>query len=200
MKIKAIQGLPEPSDVSALRHYLGMVNYLGKYLPHLLTILRPLNELLSEDTAWMWGPPQRTAFNKVKKLLIKPPVLAYFDPKKTTVVEADSSSYGLGGCLLQEHEEGLRPVAFCSRSLSNTEQRYPQIEKECLASVWSCERFDRYLMGLDSFTLYSDRKPLIPLINSKDLSETPLRCQRMLIHLLRYKPVAIHQPGKMWLR
>ena len=52
-------------------------------------------------------------------------------------------------------------------------------------------------MGLDSFTLYSDHKPLIPLINSKDLSETPLRCQRMLIRLLRYKPVAIHQPGKM---
>ena len=74
MKIKAIQGLPEPSDVSALRHYLGMVNYLGKYLSHLSTILRPLHELLSKDTAWMWGPPQRTAFNKVKKLLIKPPV------------------------------------------------------------------------------------------------------------------------------
>ncbi|KAK3772191.1 hypothetical protein RRG08_035231 [Elysia crispata] len=137
----------------------------------------------------MWGPPQRTAFNKVK-----PPVLAYFDPKKPTVVEADSSSYGLGGCLLQEHEEGLRPVAFCSRSLSNTEQRYAQIEKECLASVWACERFDRHLMGLDSSTLYSDQKPLI---NSKDLSETPLRCLRMLIRLLRYKPVAIHQPGKM---
>ena len=117
--------------------------------------------------------------------------------KKPTVVEADSSSYGLGGCLLQEYEEGLRPVAFCSRSLSNTEQRYAQIEKECLDSVWACERFDRYLMGLDSFTLYSDRKPLIPLINSQDLSETPLRCQRMLIRLLRYKPVAIHQPGKM---
>ncbi|KAK3762997.1 hypothetical protein RRG08_041613 [Elysia crispata] len=197
MKIEAIQGLPEPSDVSALRRYLGMANCLGKYLPHLSTILRPLNELLSKDTAWMWGPPQRIAFNKVKELLIKPPVLAYFDPKKPTVVEADSSSYGLGGCLLQEHEEGLRPVAFCSRSLSNTEQRYAQIEKECLASVWACERFDRYLMGPDSFTFYSDHKPLIPLINSKDLLETPLRCQRMLIRLLRYKPVAIHQPGKM---
>ena len=112
-------------------------------------------------------------------------------------MEADSSSYGLGGCLLQEHEEGLRPVAFCSRSLFNTEQRYAQIEKECLASVWACERFDRYLMGLDSFTLYCNHKPLIPLINSKHLSETPLRCQRMRIRLLRYKPVAIHQPGKM---
>lgn len=196
-KIESIQNFPEPRDITELRRYLGMVNYLGRYLPHLSTVLKPMNELLQKETAWAWGPSQTAAFTKVRDMMTAPPVLSYFDPEKPTVVEADSSSYGIGGCLLQEYEDGLRPVAFCSRSLTSAERHYAQIEKECLASVWACERFNRFLMGLDSFTIFTDHKPLIPLMNTKDLSETPLRCQRMLIRLLRYKPLAVYKPGKL---
>ena len=51
-------------------------------------------------------------------------------------------------------------------------------------------------MGLETFVLYTDHKPLVSLINTKDLSQTPLRCQRMLMRLMRYKPVAEYIPGK----
>lgn len=196
-KIESIQNFPEPTDITELRRYLGMINYLGRYLPHLSTVLKPMNELLQKGKAWTWGPSQRIAFNKVKEMMTTPPVLSFFDPERPTVVEADSSSYGIGGCLLQEYEDGLRPVAFCSRSLTSAERHYAQIEKECLASVWACERFNIFLMGLDSFTIFTDHKPLIPLMNSKDLSETPLRCQRMLIRLLRYKYHAVYKPGRL---
>ncbi|GFS01771.1 Pol polyprotein [Elysia marginata] len=153
-----------------------------------------------KESAWTWGPAQSAAFGQIREMLTTASLLAYFDPTKqtvVTVVEADSSSYGVGGCLLQEFEDGLKPVAYCSRILSSAEPKYAQFEKECLASVWTCEHFDRYLMGLDSFTLITvtDHKPLVPLINSKDLSETPIRCRQVLIRPMRYKPITEYCPG-----
>ena len=173
-----------------------MVNYLGCYLPNLSEVCKPLNDLLQSDVEWYWGHNQDKAFSAVKDLVTKTPVLAYYDASRPTRISADASSYGIGGVILQQSDNCWRPVAFCSRTLTCAEQRYAQIEKECLASVWACERFAQYVCGLPSFELLSDHKPLIPLINSKDLDLVPLRCQRLLLRLMRFNPVARHVPGK----
>jgi hypothetical protein len=130
-------------------------------------------------------------------LIIKAPTLKFYNPNMPTIIKADASSYGLGGVILQIDESGkTHPVAFCSRTLTPTEQRYAQIEKECLASTYVCEKFKNYLVGLESFKLITDHKPLVSLINNKDISQSPLRCQRLLLRLMRFNAVAEYNPGK----
>ena len=173
-----------------------MVHYLGRYLPNLSEVIKPLKCLLKTDAVWTWDAAQVDAFNKVKQLISTAPTLAFYVVNKPTIVSADASSFVLGGVLLQHHVEGLKPVAFCSRTLTDAERYYMQIGTECLAVVWACERFSTYLYGLDSFTVQTDHKPLAPLINNKDLNMVPLRCKRLLMRLMRYNPTAEYVPGK----
>ena len=195
-KIKAISEMKAPSDVTELRRYLGMVNYLGGYIPNLSQIEQPLNELLKKESVWTWGEKQRNAFAEIKKLLTTAPTLAYYDPVKPVTVSADASGYGIGAVLLQGTKTDVHPVAYASRTMTQSEQRYAQIEKECLAATWACEKFHRYLFGLEKFRLITDHKPLVPIINSEDLNKVPLRCQRLLMRLMKYNAQAEFAPGK----
>ena len=134
----------------------------------------------------MWGAPQQTTS----------PVLAFFDPSLKTVLSADASSYGLGATLLQQQPGGeLKPVEYISRSMTPTQQRYAQIEKEALALTWACERFTDYQLGLD-FLIQTDHKPLVPLFSVKALEELPVRVQRFRMQMMRYRFTIKHVPGK----
>lgn len=196
-KVNAISNMEAPHDTAALRTVIGMVQYLGRFIPKLAEIMKPMSDLLKRDATWMWGPDQEMAFNKIKQLLVEAPTLAFFSPDRETIVSADASNYGIGGMISQTGPDGvLHAVAYASRVLTAAESKYSQIEKECLACVWICEKFDRYLRGLDGFSLMTDHKPLVPLFNGCDLNTVPIRCQRLLMRMMRYNPVAEHVPGK----
>ncbi|KAK7889208.1 hypothetical protein WMY93_024768 [Mugilogobius chulae] len=195
-KVSAVRAMKEPSNISEVRRFLGMTNHLGKFLPHLAEKTRPLRELLRKTNMWSWGPQQMQAFESIKQDLTTPPGLALYDPSAETLVSADSSSYGLGAVLLQKTStSNWKPIAYASRALSTTEQRYAQIEKEALATTWACERFAEFLIGND-FHIHTDHKPLVPLLGSRNLDELPPRIQRLKMRLMRFSFTISHVPGK----
>lgn len=159
-KVTAISNMSASTNISELRRFLGMVNQLNKFSPNLADRMKPLRDLLSIRNEWMWGDSQEKAFTEVKTALISSETLCAFNPLLETIVSADASSFGLGAVLRQKQSDSqvLRPVAYISRALSDTEKNYAQIEKEALAVTWACERFQNYLLGLN-FQIETDHKP-----------------------------------------
>ncbi|KAI4881647.1 hypothetical protein NFI96_006235, partial [Prochilodus magdalenae] len=190
-KVRAVTDMEEPEDVSGVRRFLGMVNHLGKYEK-----TQPLRDLLKKQNTFQRGHQQQRAFNDIKKELSSPPGLALYNSKAEIVVSADASSFGLGALLLQRQGEGyLKPVAYSSRALTETEKRYAQIEEEALAITWACERFSDYLVGI-RFHVETDHKPLVPLLGSKSLDELPPRIQRLRMRLMAFCYSISHVAGK----
>ena len=111
-------------------------------------------------------------------------------------MSADASSFGLGAVLLKKQPSGdQKPVTYVSCSMTPTEQRYAQIEKEALAFTWACERFSTYLIGL-RFHIETDHKPVIPLFSTKRLDELPIRVQIFRLRMMRYDFSISHVAGK----
>ena len=195
-KTSAITKMPTPQCVTDLRRFMGLANQLGKFSPNLAELSQPLRELLSTKRAWVWGPNQEQAFTRLKAELTRPTVLILYNPRADTKVSADASSYGLGAVLLQRSESDWKPVAYASRSMSETEQRYAQIEKEALAVTWAYEKFTDYILGRE-FHIETDHKPLVPLLSTNQLDRLPPRVLRFRLRLARYTYSIQHVPGKL---
>ena len=195
-KVEAINAFTVPKNITELQRFMGMVNQLAKFLPNLAEITAPLRSLLKKDTVWIWDTQQQQAFQQVKQLLISPPVLAHYSQKRKTIIAADASNYGIGAVMYQEQDDGNRkPVCFISRSLTDAEKNYAAIEKEALAVTWACERLSEYILGLE-ITIETDHKPLIPLLNNKELYKMPPRILRFKLRLMKYSIKVIHVAGK----
>ena len=89
-KTAAIQEMPQPSSVTELRQFMGMVNQMSKFFPKIAHLSKPLRELLSSKTTWVWTATQNDAFLKLKEEISSPRVLALYDIEATTKVSTDA--------------------------------------------------------------------------------------------------------------
>ena len=184
-RISAIQDMPNPENKEDVRRFLGMINFVGRFIENLSDITAPLRELLKKENEFHWSKPQMESYRHLKECLCKAPVLAYYDGSKELILQVDASSHGVGASLIQEG----RPVAFASKALTSTQQAYAQIEKEAYAILFGCERFSDYIIGRE-VVVQSDHKPLETIVK-KPLHKAPPRLQRMLIQLQRYPGIRV---------
>lgn len=189
-KIKAIKQIPTPDNKDKLRKFLGMITYVAKFIPNLSKLSANLRQLLKKDIVWQWEDVHDKEFNNLKRQLSNSPVLQYYDRNQPIVLSVDSSKNGLGAVILQNGA----PVAYASKSLTETQCNYAQIEKETLAILFGCQRFHQYLFGT-RFLVETDHKPLESIFN-KSLDKVPLRIQRLLLSLQNYDFSVKYTPGK----
>ena len=188
-KVDAITRMPPPTDVAGVQRLLGMAQYLAKFLPHLADITKPLRELTHKDVEWVWDKPQEDAFQKLQKAITNTPVLRYYNLEEEATIQCDASRLGLGAALMQNGQ----PVAYASSAMTEAEI---QIEKELLAIVFACNRFDIYIYGRDRVKVESDHQPL-EAIMKKPLNDAPKRLQRMLLQLQKYSLDVTYKKGKL---
>ncbi|KAJ8375048.1 hypothetical protein SKAU_G00056280 [Synaphobranchus kaupii] len=148
-----------------------------------------------KEEPWNWTAACSRAFHSLKTQLTTPPILAHFDPSSPTLVTCDASAGAVGAVLSQVQDGVERPVAFASRALNPTEQRYSVGEREALACVWACERWHLYLYG-QRFNLRTDHQALTTLLSASGSGHRPLRLHRWGERLRQYDYQLRFTPGR----
>ena len=142
-KVEAIRKLAPPTTRRQLRHFIGMVNFYRYMWRHRSHVLEPLTRLTSKKVKYVWTAEQQHAFEEMKRIISKEVLLSFPDYTKPFHLYTDSSDYQLGAVLMQEN----KPIAFYSRKLTPTQQKYSVGEKEMLSIVETLGEFCNILFG-----------------------------------------------------
>ena len=189
-KVEAITKMQPPQNLQELQSFLGLVNYLNRFSSTLADLTVPLRALCKKEVVFTWESSQQAAFEAIKKEITSVPVLAYFDQSKKCIIQSDASKKGLGAVLLQDD----KPVIYASRSLSDTEQGYSNIERELLSVVFALERFHKYVSGY-TITAQTDHLPLVSIWKKSIAASSP-RLHNLLLRLAHYDVDIQYLKGK----
>ena len=161
-----ILDIKTPTTKKHVRALLGLFNYYSRFINNYSNIVQPLIELTKkyQPQKVKWNEKCENALKNLKELFSKEPILTTIQVDDEIILSTDASTQGLGACLMKKVTENnkvfYKPVLYLSRSLSNSENKYPIIELECLAIFWSVRKLQRYLLGR-KFTILVDHKPLM---------------------------------------
>ena len=171
-KIQVLPDLPTPDSQAKLQSFLGLINYLQPFIPGLSAKTMLLHEQLAELD---WNPSTDMAFQCLKAWICQSllnTTLVYYNQSKPVVVQTDASGYRLGATLIQSGHS----IAFTSKTLTDIEKYYVNIERECLSICFGLKKFHTYIYGRHVMVEY-DHKPL---------------------EMIQYKPIHVANPWLQW--
>ena len=134
--------MPPPTCKKQVLSFIGMVNYISKFSVRLSELAEPIRELSKDKVPFNWGPEHQAAFKQMEKEIVRIPILAYYNPKKETILQTNASIKRLGACLLQDQ----KVVYFASKTLTEAQQGYVAIEIESLAVSWAMEKSHHFFV------------------------------------------------------
>ena len=195
-KVRAVKECGMPENKEAVRSFLGMAGYLDNFIENYAAIAAPLYQLTRKETKFSWGKQEKEAFRRIQDNISSEKTMAFFDPSKPIILRTEASfNEGLSAALLQKTDSGIQPVHFISRTMTETEKRYSQTEKDALAIKWGKERLRIYLLGAPRFRIVTSHKPLIPLFN-KVKAKVPPRIEKWIMEMQDVDYELVYEPGK----
>ena len=197
-RVQGILAASTPVNKSELKSFLGLMTYNAKFLPGLSSVLHPLYKLTRKDVKWSWSRVHDVAVQQAKELVCKATTLVHYDVNKPIKLYCDASSVGVGACLMHVQDGQERPIAYASRTLTQAETMYAQIEREALAIIFAVRKFHQYLVGRE-FQLVTDHRPLCKIFGHDQ--GVPLlaaaRMQRWALILSAYQYTIQYVPGEL---
>ena len=191
-KIAAVKHMELPQDMEMMRSFLGLVNYLNRFSPHLAELSELLRQICRQNVEFELTESVCVAFSRTKEEILRNTTLPYFNPSSSTTLQTNASKKGLGAVLLQNS----KPVMFTSRALIESERNYQNLERECLATILGMEKFHYFLYGKE-FTLETDQKPPVS-IYKKQMVEISPRIQRLIVRSFPYQPFDVQMIGTVY--
>ena len=174
--VTKIRDGPRPTTKKQVRLFMGFAGYYRDFIPNFAALAAPLSDLARKGQPYKveWGETHEKAYQSIKALLTKEPVLQLPDPGKNYFLQTNACDSGIGAVIMREHDGKLFLVCYASKKLSSAERDYSTIEKECLAIVWGFKRFHLYLYGVP-FVLQTDHEPLKYMNSAKFANRRVMR-------------------------
>ena len=177
-----------------IQRYIGFVQWLGKFIPHLAEKLEPISRLRRKNVKFEWKDEQEKAYLAIQEAVQKAPILRHPDLNKTFYVVCDASDFAVGSVLLQRHQNVHCPVEFFSRLLDKCQRNWHVSEKEICCVIWSCEKWEKLLITAH-FHVYTDHRNLVALLNYESGKSTRSKLTRWLLRLQHFDFTAHYITG-----
>ncbi|CAF1605744.1 unnamed protein product [Adineta ricciae] len=195
-RVDAITRMPPPKNVKELEAFVGKINYYRQFISNFSAKCKVFNLLRKKNARWNWTMECQTAFTNLLDEISTATTLVHFDDQLPIILATDASDYGIGAVIMHRYPHGLeKPIAFASKTLTDVETKYSQIEKEGLSIIFGVKKFHQYLAGR-SFELVTDHRPLLSIFNpAKGIPTTTAnRLQRWALFLMGYNYVIHFKP------